>query len=646
MPSKPDDMAQQPGNKPPRIGAEVEKHLSEAILSASREMLFVFDRKSRYRYVSPHAARLLQLDPAAMIGRSWRELGLPADLMVPFEENLHRVFRERKTLTGETPFSIRGERRHFEYILTPLKAADTQVELVIADAWDITEHIHREESLHRSEQLFRGLLAAAPSAILLIDAAGTIALANEQAEILFGFSHDELVGMHIEMLMPERFRSRHVGYREAYQANPVSRPMGAGRELYARGKDGAEFPVEISLSPLETATGPLTISIARDITERKRNTGLFQTLLESAPDAIMIVDAAGVITLANGQAERLFGYSRLELVGMPVERLVPQRYRARHGKQRNRYQEQPETRPMGIGRELFAQRNNGDEFPIEISLSPLLTPDGALTIVIARDVTARIATTNKIRKLNRTLARKVAELSSVNQELEAFCYSVSHDLRAPLRGLDGFSQALLEDYAAALDETGRDYLGRIRAASQRMAQLIDDLLRLSRITRAEMVLDTVDLTAIANEILAERRAEAPHRQVTIQIAPRLNVEGDRRLLRVALENLLDNAWKFTAEQPRAKVELGVDAAGRATPIYYVRDNGAGFDMAYAGRLFGPFQRLHSSQEFEGHGVGLATVQRIIQRHGGRIWANAEPQQGATFYFTLADPDFHSEREAR
>ncbi|MCO6442163.1 MAG: PAS domain S-box protein [Nitrococcus mobilis] len=643
LPSRPDDTAQQPASEPPRIGAGVEGYLTEAILSASREILCVFDRESRYRYVSPHAAGLLQLDPAAMVGRSWRELGLPAEFMVPFEENLHRVFRGSSTLTAEMSFPVRGERRHFEYILTPLKTTDAGVELVIANAWDVTERALMEKFLHRSEQLLRGLLDAAPNAILLTDATGTITLANEQAEILFGFPHDELVGMHIEMLMPERFRSRHMGYRKAYQASPVTRPMGAGRELYARRKDGAEFPVEISLSPLETATGPLTISIVRDITERKHNTGLFQTLLESAPDAIMIVDAAGVITLANGQAEQLFGYSRAELINMPVERLMPQRYRARHVKQRNRYQEQPETRPMGIGRELFGQRKNGEEFPVEISLSPLLTPAGPLTIVIARDVTARIATTNKIRKLNRTLERKVAQLSVVNQELEAFCYSVSHDLRAPLRGLDGFSQALLEDYAAELDETGQDYLGRIRAASQRMAQLIDDLLRLSRITRAEMILDTVDLTAIAGEILAERRAQAPHRQVTTRIAPCLSVEGDRRLLRVALENLLGNAWKFTAEQPQAEIELGIDAADQATPIYYVRDNGAGFDMAYAGRLFGPFQRLHSSQEFEGHGVGLATVQRIIQRHGGRIWADAEPQRGATFYFTLADPDFHSER---
>ncbi|WP_084766232.1 sensor histidine kinase [Nitrococcus mobilis] len=515
-------MAQQHGSQPPRIGSTVEGHLTEAILSASVEILWVFDRESRYRYVSPYAASLLQLDPAAMIGRSWRELGFPAEFMVPFEENLRCVFRENKTLRGETPFLIRDERRHFEYVLTPLETTDAGMELVIANAWDVTDRERMGESLHRSERLFRSLLKAAPSAILLIDAAGTITLANEQAEVVFGFPHDELIGMRIETLMPERFRSRHVGYRETYQTNPVTRPMGAGRELYARHKNGAEFPVDISLSPLETDAGLLTISIARDITDR-------------------------------------------------------------------------------------------------------------------------IATTNTIRKLNRTLEHKVTQLSVINQELEAFCYSVSHDLRAPLRGLDGFSQALLEDYAETLDETGQDYLRRIRAASQRMAQLIDDLLRLSRITRAEITLDTVDLTGIANEIIAERRAQAPHRQVMTHIAPRLSVEGDRRLLRVALENLLDNAWKFTAGKPQAEIELGIDAADRATPTYYVRDNGAGFDMAYAERLFGPFQRLHSPQEFEGHGIGLATVQRIIQRHGGCIWANAEPQRGAIFCFTLADPDFHGKR---
>lgn len=619
-------MGQQQGRQPPHV-IDADGRLAEAIPSASSEVLWILDRESRYRYVNPRGAILFQLEPAAMVGRSWRELGLSDELMAPFEANLRRVFHENNTVTGVMAIPTCGERRHFEYILTPLEATEARSGLVIANAWDVTDRACIQESLRHSEQLFRRLMESAPNAILLVDVAGTITLANKRAEMLFGFEQSDLIGLHIEILLSK-------GYREAYQASP----MGTGHELYARHKDGTEFPVEISLSLLETADELLIISIIRDVSEHKRNTELFQALLEAAPDAILKVDTAGVITLANGQAERLFNYSRSELIGMPVERLMPQRYRARHVKQRRRYQENPEIRPMGIGRELYGQRKDGTKFPVEISLSPLHTPDGLVTVVIARDVTARIATTQQIRELNRTLRRKVTELAAVNQELEAFSYSVSHDLRAPLRGLDGFSQALLEDYAEQLDGTAQDYLKRIRAASQRMAQLIDDLLRLSRITRTEMTIETVDLSAIASDILKECQKRAPHRQVAVRIAPGLIAAGDGRLLRVCLENLLDNAWKFTAEIPQAEIEVGADIAAQATPVYYVRDNGAGFDMAYAERLFGPFQRLHSVQEFDGNGIGLATAQRVIQRHGGRIWADAEPQRGATFYFRLGDLD--------
>lgn len=615
--------------------------LTEAILSASEEILCVFDQDSRYRYVSPYTARLLQLDPTAMVGSSWREQGLPAEFMLFFESNLQRVFREHRPITGETPFPIRGEHRHFEYMLTPLQTTDAPVGLVIVRAWDVTERVRIRDSLHRSEELFRGLLASAPDAILLVDGTGVITLANEQAAALFGFERDGLVGMQVEMLLPERFRSRHVRYRESYQVSPSTRAMGTGRELYARRKNGTEFPIEVSLSPMETAEGLLTISIARDISERMRTAEVFQALLESAPDAIMQVDADGVITLANGQAEHLFGYSRSELIGMPVERLMPKRYRVRHRKLRNQYQDKPETRPMGMGRELYARRKDGSEFLVEISLSPLYTPDGLVTVLIARDVTVRVDTARQIRKLNRSLERKVAEISAVNHELEAFCYSVSHDLRAPLRSLDGFSQALIEDYAEQLDDAGRDFLKRIRAASQRMARLIDDLLRLSRITRVEINVDNVDLSAIASIILNQLREGAPDRRVAVHIAPGLTVKADPRLLQVAVENLLDNAWKFTAGNCQAEIDLGVDTADPAMPVYYVRDNGAGFDMAYAESLFKPFHRLHSNEEFMGIGIGLATVQRIIQRHGGRIWADAEPQRGAIFYFTLPVLDSHA-----
>jgi light-regulated signal transduction histidine kinase (bacteriophytochrome) len=229
------------------------------------------------------------------------------------------------------------------------------------------------------------------------------------------------------------------------------------------------------------------------------------------------------------------------------------------------------------------------------------------------------------------------ELEATNRELEAFSYSVSHDLRAPLRSIDGFSQIILEDYADGFDEEGRDYLGRVRAASQRMGRLIDDLLGLSRVTRGDMERRRVDLGTLASEVAEELREARPELKVEFSTQKGLEVWGDPRLLRVALVNLIGNAWKFTEKEPEARVEFGQDenlSWRGGVPVYYVRDNGAGFDMSYADKLFGAFQRLHGEDEFEGTGIGLATVQRAVHRHGGRIWAEGQVGRGAAFYFTL------------
>jgi len=219
--------------------------------------------------------------------------------------------------------------------------------------------------------------------------------------------------------------------------------------------------------------------------------------------------------------------------------------------------------------------------------------------------------------------------------LEAFAYSVSHDLRAPLRAMDGFSQALLEDYADKLDLEGRSHLQRVRSASQRMADLIDGMLTLSRTTRIEMRRARVDLSGLAQAIAVDLQKGSPQRRAEFVIEPGLVVQGDPNLLRSMLENLLANAWKFTSKHQTARIEVG-SSVQNGQKVYFVRDDGAGFDMTYAGNLFGVFRRLHGSGEFEGTGVGLATVQRIVHRHGGRVWAEGKPEQGATFYFTLPE----------
>jgi len=246
---------------------------------------------------------------------------------------------------------------------------------------------------------------------------------------------------------------------------------------------------------------------------------------------------------------------------------------------------------------------------------------------------ARRSTEAQMKTLNERLARDNAELDALNKELESFSYSVSHDLRAPLRAIDGFSQALAEDYGDRLDEEGRGYLARVRQAAQRMGLLIDDLLQLARVTRAEVAREEVDLSDMAGKVMQELQHAAPQRRVVSTIMPGLRALADARLTRVVLDNLLGNAWKFTGGRDPAQIEFGIESVGKER-AFYVRDNGAGFDMTHAGKLFGAFQRLHDATEFPGSGVGLATVQRIIRKHGGRIWAESRPNEGAVFHFTL------------
>jgi light-regulated signal transduction histidine kinase (bacteriophytochrome) len=248
-----------------------------------------------------------------------------------------------------------------------------------------------------------------------------------------------------------------------------------------------------------------------------------------------------------------------------------------------------------------------------------------------------------VQALNLGLQQAIVGLKAVNRELESFSYSVSHDLRAPLRSIDGFSQALLEDCHNQLDVNGQDYLRRIRNATQRMGNLIDDLLNLSQVTRSEMHPETVNLSLIANNICMELHRDEPERQVEFQTQPGLTTYGDARLLQVLLTNLLTNSWKFTSKRPQGHIEFGmiVQEGNVNVPVYFVRDNGTGFDMAFANKLFSPFQRLHSTNEFPGNGIGLATVQRIAHRHGGKVWAEGVLDQGATFYFTLNSEAIHT-----
>jgi light-regulated signal transduction histidine kinase (bacteriophytochrome) len=280
--------------------------------------------------------------------------------------------------------------------------------------------------------------------------------------------------------------------------------------------------------------------------------------------------------------------------------------------------------------ETVRRRKNGDDIDVSVTLSPIHDSRGSLigASEVARDISDR-------KRGEEAVARAKEATEIANRELEAFSYSVAHDLRAPLRGIDGFSQALLEDYSQKLDEEGKRYLRRVRESAQHMAQLIDSLLSLARITRSDLRHELVDLSGLARATAERLAASQPGRQVECLIGQGLTAMGDSRLLGSVLDNLLGNAWKFTQDQPRASIEFACSQQDGQS-VFFVRDNGAGFDMTFAPKLFGVFQRLHTSDEFEGTGIGLATVQRIIRRHDGRVWAEGKVAGGATFYFTLGE----------
>lgn len=400
---------------------------------------------------------------------------------------------------------------------------------------------------------------------------------------------------------------------------------------------GSENSVLGWLSETQARLNALNRERLRAEAASRQNDQRFRATFEQAAVGVAHVDLEGRFLVVNQRYADIVGRTREELMGCTFQQIT--------------HPEDLSTDLGHLGRLLkgaiatYSMEKRyvrKDASLVWVNLTVSLVRDDAFApmyfIAVVEDISLRKRTQAQVLELNASLEQRVAdrtaELQAANKDMEAFSYSVSHDLRAPLRGMNGFSEALLEDYAGQLDARGQDYLGRIGRAAQNMGKLIDDLLALSRVTRSEMTFDAVDLGALARKVIAELQPLQAGRAVEWEIGDPLRGRGDARLLGLVLVNLLANALKFTGEREHARIEFGERAEG-AERVFFVRDNGAGFDMAHAGRLFGAFQRLHSVQEFPGTGIGLATVQRIIRRHGGRVWAEGQPGKGATFFFTLS-----------
>jgi PAS domain S-box-containing protein len=372
------------------------------------------------------------------------------------------------------------------------------------------------------------------------------------------------------------------------------------------------------------------------INGRRKTEEKLNRMLGSMPDALVLVNADDKIISSNAHTARLFGYAEGELQGQSMALLVPERFRPSQRQYYEGFFQQSNGGVPETTLELFGLHKDGREFPIEISTKPLATEKGMLVTSAIRDASERKRVEKQISELNKELQDRAAELETANKELESFSYSASHDLRSPLQVIDSFSQILIEGHGNQLNEEGRDYIQRMRGSCKHMEEIIDALLGLSKTARHEMVLEQVDLSTLAQTVATELKQKDTERRVDWAIAEGLTASGDARLLRVVLENLFGNAWKFTAKRSPARIEFGALPQSNGARTYFVRDNGAGFDMARAEQLFAPFKRLHTQNEFRGTGIGLATVQRAIRRHQGKIWAEGVVEQGATFCFTLAE----------
>lgn len=615
--------------------AESEQKFATAFHASPDPIVITRAQDGVYLEVNDGFCRMIGCSREQVIGRSALEFSTSdaADrerMRVELAQN-GRVQNYLTTVRTAT-----GERREMVASLSPIVLGGTQCLLAVGH--DVTERNQAERAVRASEAKFSTLFAASPQAIVIsLFETSTLIDVNNAYVALTGWRRDELIGRPAVdfNLFPD------LAKRQAIRAELLAQGFIRNRDATLRAKDGRLHDVLISIEWVEIDGQRYVLSAIQDITERRQmeqalasSEKKFAALFQMSPIALGLSTRDGRIVDVNQACADLFAVPRERIIGQPAvevpglyadpaDRHVLIEQLTRDGRLRN----VERTRPRVDGTPLTTVMAMES---IELDGIPhVLTAVADITLQKQAQVVLHEANAN----LEQRVAERTDELQAANQELEAFCYSVSHDLRAPLRSIDGFSLAVLEDYEGVLDATGKQYLVRVRAAAKRMSELIDDLLTLSRVTRVGMRREQVSLSDLAVEVVAELRQADPHRSVEVSIAPNIIAVGDRALLRVALVNLIGNAWKYTARTDHPRIEFGCEE-GPKGQVLTVRDNGAGFDPTYAHKLFQPFQRLHRPDEFPGHGVGLATVLRVIRRHGGTVSAEGSVGNGATFRVTI------------
>ncbi|HWW73298.1 MAG TPA: PAS domain S-box protein [Duganella sp.] len=473
--------------------------------------------------------------------------------------------------------------------------------------------------IERNDEIFRHLVEYAPSAMLLVNRAGRILLINAATEQLFGYGRDKLIGEQVELLIPPRLRASHPAHRTGFFSQPCARPMGAGRELYGLRHDGTEFPVEIGLTPLAGGADQLVLACIIDISRRKQAEQQFRSIVESSPNAMLVIDKSRNISFANRKTEEVFGYDRAELIGREIEMLLPERFRAAHPALVAGFHGSPSTRPMGAGRALYGLRKDNTEIPVEIGLNPIEGLTGGSTLACIIDISER--------------KRAEDDLLRSNADLEQFAYVASHDLQEPLRMVANYTELLAQRYQGRLDAKADKYIHYANDGAKRMQRLVADLLQYSRVgsqgkpkapTSTRNAVDTVV------SLLGEKIRECGAR---IEVGALPTLMADDGQIRQLFQNLLTNAIKFRADAPLL-VRIDAQRIDDVTWLFTVADNGIGLDTAFADKIFQMFQRLHELGRYEGSGIGLAIARRIVERHGGRIGVDSAVGRGSTFYFTL------------